>query len=59
MYKGTMGYDEKIHKAEAIIAQLEEAEALSMEEYQRRAAEADALLRECKAEIEKNAVQMA
>ena len=48
-----MNYDEAIQKAEAIIAQLESAEALSMEEYKKAAAEATALLKQCKAELEK------
>lgn len=43
-----MNYDEAIQKAEAIIAELEQAEALSMEEYKKKAAEAAALLRQCK-----------
>lgn len=43
-----MGYDEAIKKAEAIIAQLEQAEAISMEEYKRMASEATALLKQCK-----------
>lgn len=48
-----MNYDEAIQKAEAIIAQLESAEALGMEEYKKAAAEAAALLKQCKAELEK------
>jgi exodeoxyribonuclease VII small subunit len=44
-------YDEAIQRAEAIIAQLEAAEALSMEEYKRLASEATALLKQCKSEI--------
>lgn len=47
-----MNYDENIKRAEAIIAQLESAEALSMDEYKRLAAEATALLKQCKADIE-------
>lgn len=47
-----MNYDENIKKAEAIIAQLESAEALSMEEYKRMASEATALLKQCKKDIE-------
>ena len=43
-----MNYDEAIQKAEAIIAELEQAEALSMEEYKKKAAEAAALLNHCK-----------
>ena len=48
-----MNYDENIKRAEAIIAQLEQAEALGMDEYKRLASEATALLQQCKAEIEK------
>lgn len=44
-------YDEAIQRAEAIIAQLEAAEALSMDEYKRLASEATALLKQCKSEI--------
>lgn len=46
-----MSYDEAIQRAEEIIAQLEQAEALSMDEYKRLATEATALLKECKAQI--------
>jgi len=42
-----MSYDETIQKAEAVIAQLEQAEALGMDEYKRMAAEATALLKQC------------
>ncbi len=47
-----MTYDESIARAEAIIAQLENAEVLSMEEYKRLSSEATKLLRSCKEEIE-------
>lgn len=47
-----MTYDESIQRAEAIIAQLEQSEALSMDEYKRLASEATALLKQCKSEIE-------
>ena len=47
-----MSYDEKIKRAEQIIAQLESAEALSMEAYKKAAAEATALLKSCKSDIE-------
>ena len=47
-----MTYDENIKRAEAIIAQLEASEALSMEEYKRLASEATALLKQCKEELE-------
>ena len=43
-----MPYDEAIKKAEAIIAQLEQSEAISMDEYKRLASEATALLKQCK-----------
>ena len=46
-----MEYDEKIKRAEAIIAQLEQAEALSMEEYKKAATEVTAILKQCKDEI--------
>jgi len=46
-----MTYDEAIRRAEEIIAQLEQAEALSMDEYKRLATEATALLKECKSQI--------
>ncbi len=47
-----MSYDEKIKRAESIIAQLEQAEAIGMDEYKRLASEATALLKQCKDEIE-------
>ena len=47
-----MSYDEAIKKAETIIAQLEQAEAIGMDEYKRMASEATALLKQCKSEIE-------
>ena len=43
-----MSYDEAIKRAEEIITQLEQAEALSMEEYKNKAAEATMLLKQCK-----------
>ena len=46
-----MSYDEKIQKAESIIAQLEQSDAISMETYKKQAAEATKLLQECRAEI--------
>ena len=45
-------YDESIVRVEQIVKQLEEAQALSMEEYKRLATEATALLKQCKAEIQ-------
>lgn len=46
-----MTYDENIARAEGIVTQLEQADAISMEEYKRLAAEATSLLKECQAEI--------
>jgi exonuclease VII small subunit len=46
-----MSYDEKIKRAETIIAQLEQAEALGMDEYKHLASEAEALLNQCKEEL--------
>ena len=43
-----MSYDEKIKRAEQIIAQLEASDAISMEAYKKAAAEATALLKECR-----------
>ena len=43
-----LSYDEALQKAEAIVTQLEHAEAISMEEYKRMASEATALLKQCK-----------
>ena len=47
-----MEYDEAIKRAEAIIADLEQADALSMDEYKRKAAEAAELLKQCKASLD-------
>ena len=41
-------YDEAIQRTEAIIAQLEQSDAISMEDYKRQAKEATALLKQCK-----------
>lgn len=46
-----MKFDYNIQRAEQIIAQLEQAEALGMDEYKRMAAEAKTLLNKCKADI--------
>ena len=43
-----MGYDEAIKKAEALIAKLEQSDAISMDEYKRVAKEATTLLQHCK-----------
>lgn len=52
-------YDEALKKAEAIITQLEAAEALSMEEYKRLSAEVTSLLKQCRAELEGQGFGMA
>ena len=46
-----MFYDESIKRAEQMIAQLESAEAISMEEYKRIASEVTAILKQCQSEI--------
>lgn len=48
-----MNYDEAIQKAETLIAQLESSEALSMEEYKKKAVEVTALLQHCKSLLTK------
>jgi exonuclease VII small subunit len=53
-----MTYDESIQCAEAIIARLEQAEAISLEEYKKLAAEATSLLRQCSAEIQNMAEEL-
>ena len=52
MLNTNLTYDEAIKRAEQIIAQLEQAEALGMDEYKRLASEATALLKHCQKEIE-------
>lgn len=49
----TLSYDEAMARVEHIVQQLENAEALSMEEYKRLASEAANLLAYCKKELEK------
>ena len=44
-------FDESIRKAETLIAQLEQSDAISVEEYKRIATEVTALLNSCKQEI--------
>lgn len=46
-------YDEALQRAEEIVTRLEEAEALSMDEYKRLAGEAKALLQQCKSLLAK------
>lgn len=47
-----MNYDEKIKKAETIISELEQTQALSMETYKLKAAEAKELLDSCTQELD-------
>jgi len=42
-----MNYDETIQKAEAIVKELEQADALSMEEYKAKSVEVNQLLDAC------------
>lgn len=44
-------FDEKIQRAENIIAQLERTEAITMDEYRGLAAEVTGLLQQCKDEL--------
>lgn len=48
-----MNYDETIRKAEQLVKELEQAEALSMETYKTKAAEVKKLLTECEKELKK------
>ena len=56
--KGLMGYDEAIKRVEAIVTQLEQAEAISLDEYKKLAAEATSLLNTCYAELKGLAEQL-
>ena len=46
-----MTYDEAIQKAEELVAQLEQAQALSVREYQEKATEVKRLLDTCEKEL--------
>lgn len=46
-----MTYDEAIQRVEEIVLQLEQAEAISMDEYKKLAAEATSLLNQCREEL--------
>ena len=46
-----MTYDEATYKIEAILSELEQAEALPMEEYQKRAKEAKELIHFCQQQL--------
>lgn len=50
-----MTYDEAIQRAETIIAQLESSQAISMEDFNRRADEVTQLLNFCKSSLQDNA----
>ena len=49
-----MNYDEAIQRAETIIAQLESSQAISMEEFNRRAEEVTQLLDFCKKSLQES-----
>ena len=49
--KRIMNYDETIQKAESIVKDLEQAEALSMEDYKAKATEAKQLLDLCEKQL--------
>ena len=46
-----MNYDEAINRVEQIVSELEQSEALSMEEYQSKAKEAKDLLSFCQKQL--------
>lgn len=46
-----MNYDEAIKQAETIVSELEQTPALSVEEYQKKAAEVKRLLDVCEAQL--------
>jgi len=46
-----MNYDETIQKAEAIVKELEQAEALSMEVYKAKSQQANQLLNQCEQQL--------
>ncbi|MBQ3673725.1 MAG: exodeoxyribonuclease VII small subunit [Paludibacteraceae bacterium] len=47
-----LSYDESLKRVEEIVSYLEGAEAISMEEYKKLAAEATSLLNRCKQELD-------
>ena len=57
--KEKLSYDEALQRAEAIITQLEQAEAIGLQEYKKLAAEATSLLNQCKAHIDGLAKELA
>jgi len=46
-----MNYDEAIQKAERLVKELEQAQALSMEEYRQKSAEVKQLLDSCEQQL--------
>ena len=56
--KEKLSYDEALQRAEAIITQLEQAEAIGLQEYKKLAAEATSLLNTCHAELKSLAGQL-
>lgn len=55
--KQNLSYDEAMARVETIVKQLEQSEALSMEEYRTLAAEAKDLLTLCRRQLEKDKSQ--
>ncbi len=55
--KQNMSYDEAMARVETIVKQLEQSEALSMEEYRTLAVEAKDLLALCRRQLEKDKSQ--
>ncbi len=55
--KQNLSYDEAMARVETIVKQLEQSEALSMEEYRTLAAEAKDLLALCRRQLEKDKSQ--
>lgn len=54
--KNNLSYDEAILRVETIVKQLEQSDALSMDEYKRLATEAKTLLDFCRQQLEKDKV---
>lgn len=54
--KNALSYDEAMLRIEAIVKQLEQSDALSMDEYKRLATEAKTLLDFCRQQLEKDKV---
>lgn len=54
--KNNLSYDDAIARVETIVKQLEQSDALSMDEYKQLATEAKTLLDFCRQQLEKNKV---